>query len=318
MSELPGQMIRQEYVSIVTCGQVDSGKYTTTGRLPLEVDGIPERKLNKLTQEAERLDKSSLVFTFYMDRQSEEWERDVNIVYSKKVSFTDKWHYIITDTPGQRDFIKTMITGVSQSDSAPTMVPADGKFTTANAKGHYSARAIQGQTRQHSRSSNLLEKKQIYNGVNKMDCDTASYEQEWIRFVSPDNADVNALSSSLFEYDIVKAVSNDTWMQSNSVEANFGCFHRISVFGPRFLVVENRFFQDVSQEMWQTQAAHQSNKNYVCDDYVFEFENDYIFVFANEVHEKTTIELDDVLEENYMTDCVKTINGTTISMKCNR
>ena len=91
---------------------------------------------------------------------------------------------------------------------------------------------------------------------------------------------MNALSSSIFEYDIVKAVSNDTWMESNSVEANFGCFHRMSVFGPRFLVVENRFHQDVSQEMWQTQAAHQSNKNYVCDDYIFEFESDYIFVFA--------------------------------------
>ena len=87
---------------------------------------------------------------------------------------------------------------------------------------------MQGQSKdrpcQHSRSSNLLEKKQIYNGVNKMECDTASYEQEWIRFVSPDNADVNALSSSIFECDIVKAVSNDTWMQINSVEANCWLF----------------------------------------------------------------------------------------------
>ena len=59
MSALPGQMIRQEHVSIVTCGQVDSGKCTTTGRLLFEVDGIPERKLDKLTQEAERLEISS-------------------------------------------------------------------------------------------------------------------------------------------------------------------------------------------------------------------------------------------------------------------
>ena len=56
-------------------------------------------------------------------------------------------------------------------------------------------------------------------------------------------------------------------------------------------------------------------KNYVCDDYIFEFENDYIFVFANEVNEKTTIELDDVLEENYMTVYVKTINGKTIRIE---
>ena len=64
------------------------------------------------------------------------------------------------------------------------------------------------------------------------------------------------------EYVIVPAVSNDTRMQSNNVEANFCCFHRISVLGVRFLVVNNRFPQDTpggSQEMWQT------NKNYERD-----------------------------------------------------
>ena len=80
-------------------------------------------------------------------------------------------------------------------------------------------------------------------------------------------------------------------------------------------MVENRFLQDASQEvsmeMWQTQAALQSNKNYACDDYIFE--NDYIFMFAREVNVKATVELDDVLEENYMTVYVKTINGKTIS-----
>ena len=48
-------------------------------------------------------------------------------------------------------------------------------------------------------------------------------------------------------------------------------------------------------------------KNYVHDDYICEFENDYIFVFFNEVNEKTVVELDDVLEENYMTVHVRTI-----------
>ena len=60
------------------------------------------------------------------------------------------------------------------------------------------------------------------------------------------------------------------------------------------------------------------NKNYVRDDYIYEFENDNIFVFANEVNVKTTIELDEVLEENYMTVYVKTINGKTISIKCDK
>ena len=70
--------------------------------------------------------------------------------------------------------------------------------------------------------------------------------------------------------------------------------------------------------MWQNQAAHQSKKNYECDDNTFKFENDCIFVFANEVSEKTTIELENALEENYMTVYVKTINGQTISIKCDK
>ena len=76
--------------------------------------------------------------------------------------------------------------------------------------------------------------------------------------------------------------------------------------------------QDASQDVWQNQAAHQSNKNYVSDDYTFEFENDNIFVFADEVSEKTTIELDNALEENYMTVYVKTINGKTINIECDK
>ena len=82
MSDVPRQMIRQEPLSIDTCEHVDSGRRTTIGRLLLELGGIRERKLDKSTQEAERLEKSSLVFTLYMDRQNEEWERGVNIAYS--------------------------------------------------------------------------------------------------------------------------------------------------------------------------------------------------------------------------------------------
>jgi len=74
-------------------------------------------------------------------------------------------------------FIKNMITGASQADVALIMVPCDGNFTTAIAKGNHKAGEIQGQTRQHSRLINLLGVKQIAIGCNKMDCDTAGYKQ---------------------------------------------------------------------------------------------------------------------------------------------
>merc|ERR1712217_707310 len=121
--------------------------------------------------------KGSFAFAFYMDRQKEERERGVTIACTTKEFYTEKWHYTIIDAPGHRDFIKNMITGASQADVALIMVPADGNFTTAIAKGNHKAGEIQGQTRQHSRLINLLGVKQIAIGVNKMDCDTAAYKQ---------------------------------------------------------------------------------------------------------------------------------------------
>merc|ERR1712199_36842 len=74
--------------------------------------------------------------------------------------------------------IKNMITGASQADVALIMVPADGNFTTAIAKGNAKAGEVQGQTRQHSVLINLLGVKQLIVGVNKMDCDVAKYSIE--------------------------------------------------------------------------------------------------------------------------------------------
>ena len=91
--------------AIITCDTAGRRRR----RSLFELGGIPERKL---------------------DKSAQEWERGMNIAYSKMESFTDKWHYIITDTPGHRDFIKSTITGASQADVAITMVSADGNSTT--------------------------------------------------------------------------------------------------------------------------------------------------------------------------------------------
>jgi elongation factor 1-alpha len=110
-----------------------------------------------------------------MDRQKEERERGVTIACTTKEFFTPSYHYTVIDAPGHRDFIKNMITGASQADVCLLMVPADGNFTTAIAKGNAKAGEVQGQTRQHSVLINLLGVKQLMVGVNKMDCDVAGY-----------------------------------------------------------------------------------------------------------------------------------------------
>jgi len=170
-------MAEKDHMSIVICGHVDSGKSTTTGRLLFELGGIPEREMEKLKAEADRLGKSSFAFAFYMDRQKEERERGVTISCTTKEFFTERWHYTIIDAPGHRDFIKNMISGAAQADVALLMVPADGNFTTAIQKGNHKAGEVQGQSRQHARLINLLGVKQLIIGVNKMDTDVAGYKK---------------------------------------------------------------------------------------------------------------------------------------------
>jgi elongation factor 1-alpha len=167
----------KQHVSIVICGHVDAGKSTTTGRLIFELGGIPEREMVKLREEAERLGKGSFAFAFYMDRQKEERERGVTIACTTKEFFTETKHFTVIDAPGHRNFIKNMITGASQADVALLMVPADGNFTTAIARGNHKAGEVQGQTRQHALLINLLGVKQILIGINKMDADLAGYKE---------------------------------------------------------------------------------------------------------------------------------------------
>jgi elongation factor 1-alpha len=167
----------KQHVSIVICGHVDAGKSTTTGRLIFELGGIPEREMQKLRDEADRLGKGSFAFAFYMDRQKEERERGVTISCTTKEFFTETKHYTVIDAPGHRSFIKNMITGASQADVALIMIPADGNFTTAIARGNAKTGEVQGQTRQHSLLINLLGVKQIIVGINKMDSDVAGYKE---------------------------------------------------------------------------------------------------------------------------------------------
>jgi len=168
----------KKHVSVVICGHVDSGKSTTTGHLLFKLGGISEREMQKLKDEAKVLGKDSFAFAFFMDTQKQERERGITIQCTTKEFFTTNYHYTIVDAPGHRDFIKNMISGASCADTAVLMVPADGGFTTAVAKGDHKASEVMGQTRMHATLLNLLGITQLIVCVNKMDSDTAKYSED--------------------------------------------------------------------------------------------------------------------------------------------
>merc|ERR1712137_1348501 len=127
-----------------------------------------------------------------------------------------------------------MITGASQADVVLIMVPCDGNFTTAIAKGNHKAGEIQGQTRQHSRLINLLGVKQIACGCNKMDCDTAGYKKARYEEVSNEMKSmlvkVGWMGDNLLKCEDHKNVKNMDWWSGVDVAVGDATVHVDTVY----------------------------------------------------------------------------------------
>ena len=145
----------KEHFNVVFIGHVDHGKSTTVGRLLYDAGGIDEQTMRKLKEEAAANGKAGFEFAYTMDNLKEERERGVTIDLSHKKFESDKYNYTIIDAPGHADFIKNMITGVSQADAAVLVVAAtDG---------------VNAQTKEHAYLSKTFGIDQLIVAVNKMD-----------------------------------------------------------------------------------------------------------------------------------------------------
>ena len=150
---------------------------TARSSLPLELDVISKRELDKLKQKMERLD-NFLRIRILRGLPEEEVEVWSDHCLHHEESFTDKRHYIIIVAPKHRDFIKNVITDPLQMGTALIMTPVDGSFATAIAKNNHRTAEIQQQIRQHSRLINTLGMRQTLIDVNRADCDAAGCKHE--------------------------------------------------------------------------------------------------------------------------------------------
>jgi elongation factor 1-alpha len=142
-------------MNVVFVGHVDAGKSTIVGRMMFDSGVVPEQEMKKLKEEAEKHGKAGFEFAYVMDNIKEERERGVTIDLSYKKIVTQKFEITVIDAPGHRDFVKNMITGASQADSAFLVIAAPA--------------GVQPQTTEHLWLLRTMGVKNLVVAVNKMD-----------------------------------------------------------------------------------------------------------------------------------------------------
>jgi len=163
-------------INVAFVGHVDHGKSTTIGHLMFKAGRLPQQQLDKLKAEAVKHGKPGFEFAYYMDKFKEERERGVTIDLSYEKLMTNKFQVTIIDAPGHRDFVKNMITGASQADSA-FLVVAAGKSA-----------GVQPQTKEHVWLLKTMGVADISVLVNKMD--TVDYKEEEYKQIKEDVSNV--------------------------------------------------------------------------------------------------------------------------------
>lgn len=157
-------------MNVVFVGHVDAGKSTVVGRLMYDSGAVSEQQMKKLKEEAEKHGKVGFEFAYVMDKIKEERERGVTIDLAYKKVITQKFEVTIIDAPGHRDFVKNMITGASQADSAFLVIAAPA--------------GVQPQTTEHLWLLRTMGVKNLCIAVNKMD--SVDYKEEKFNSVKED------------------------------------------------------------------------------------------------------------------------------------
>lgn len=123
---------------------------------------ISQKALHKNRVEADKIGKGSFHFAWNTDETAEERQRGLTIDICHQQFETEKYIIELIDSPGHRDFIPNMITGVTQADAALLIVDAvTGGFEAGFKDG--------SQTREHATICRYLGINQFIVAVNKMD-----------------------------------------------------------------------------------------------------------------------------------------------------
>lgn len=146
--------IARELAKLVVVGHVDHGKSTLIGRLLYDTDSLPEGKFEELKATSERRGMP-LEWSFVLDAFQAERDQAVTIDTTQIWFKTAKRDYVIIDAPGHKEFLKNMVTGAANADTALLTVDA--------------REGVREQTRRHGYLLHIIGVKQVAVAVNKID-----------------------------------------------------------------------------------------------------------------------------------------------------
>jgi len=149
-------------VNIAVIGSLDHGKSTLIGRLVYDTKSLPKDRLEEIAKKAKSNDKLS--FSSLLDSFEEEKAGGFTLDTAQAIVRIKPREYNFIDCPGHKEFIRNMLTGVSQAEYAVLVISAK------------SDEGIDRQTKMHINLAKLLGIRKLFVAVNKMDA--AGYKKK--------------------------------------------------------------------------------------------------------------------------------------------
>ncbi|XP_011044994.1 PREDICTED: elongation factor 1-alpha isoform X3 [Populus euphratica] len=149
-------------LNLAIVGHVDSGKSTLSGRLLHLLGRITQKQMLKYEKEAKLQGKGSFAYAWALDESPEERERGITMTVAVAYFDSKKYHVVVIDSPGHKDFVPNMISGSTQADAAILVIDA-------SVGGFEAGMDSKGQTREHALLIRSFGVDQIIVAVNKMD-----------------------------------------------------------------------------------------------------------------------------------------------------